>query len=37
MINLTVDLAERSYPIFIGQKLLDNPDVLLPYISGKRF
>jgi 3-dehydroquinate synthase len=36
MINLTVDLAERSYPIFIGQKLLDNPDVLLPYISGKQ-
>lgn len=32
--RLIVDLGERSYPIFIGHKLLDKKDILLPYIAG---
>ncbi len=36
MINLTVDLADRSYPIFIGKNLLSNENVLVPYITGKQ-
>ena len=32
--QLIVDLGERSYPIFIGDKLLDQKDILLPYIAG---
>lgn len=34
MKTLHVDLADRSYPIFIGECLLDNPELLLPYIKG---
>ncbi len=35
--TLTVDLGDqRSYPIFVGQKLLENPDCLVPYIVGKQ-
>ena len=32
--RLIVDLGDRSYPIFIGNKLLDQNDILLPYIAG---
>lgn len=32
--SLTVQLAERSYPIFIGSSLLSQPDCLLPYIRS---
>jgi 3-dehydroquinate synthase len=32
--QLIVDLGERSYPIFIGNKLLDQKDILQPYIPG---
>lgn len=35
MKTLHVDLADRSYPIFIGEGLLDNSDLLLPYIKGE--
>lgn len=35
--TLSVELGgQRSYPIFIGQDMLANPDYLLPYISGKQ-
>ena len=34
MKTLHVDLADRSYPIFIGEGLLDNSELLLPYIKG---
>lgn len=33
MKTLTVDLGERSYPIYMGPKLLDNPQWLLPHIA----
>jgi len=36
MRTLTVDLGERSYPIFIGEQVLGNPDNLLPYIRGRQ-
>lgn len=36
MKTLTVDLADRSYPIFIGQSLISNPDLFTPYIKGKQ-
>lgn len=36
MKTLTVDLAERSYPIYIGQQLLDNPELYRPHIAGKQ-
>lgn len=36
MRTLTVDLGERSYPIFIGSNLLANKDLLLPYIKGQQ-
>lgn len=32
--TLHVDLGDRSYPIFIGSQLLDQPDLLRPYIKG---
>lgn len=32
---LTVDLQERSYPIYIGQALLDNKDYLIQHIKSK--
>ncbi|AEG30854.1 3-dehydroquinate synthase [Thiomicrospira cyclica] len=34
MITLTVDLAERSYPIFIGQDLLQQPGLVAPFVKG---
>jgi shikimate kinase / 3-dehydroquinate synthase len=34
--TLQVDLGERSYPIAIGQSLLDNVDLIGRHVSGKR-
>jgi len=34
LITLTVDLAERSYPIYIGQDLLQQPDRVTPFVKG---
>ncbi|MGD2055417.1 MAG: 3-dehydroquinate synthase [Gammaproteobacteria bacterium] len=34
MKTLTVDLGARSYPIHIGQQLLQQPQLLLPHIKG---
>jgi shikimate kinase / 3-dehydroquinate synthase len=34
--TLHVDLGERSYPIVIGQSLLDNADLIGRHVSGKR-
>ena len=36
MLELSVDLGERSYPIFIGTELLGNPEYLKPYIAGRQ-
>ena len=36
MIELKVDLGERSYPIFIGAGLLGRGDLLRPYIGGRQ-
>jgi 3-dehydroquinate synthase len=36
MKTLTVDLADRSYPIFIGKSLISNADLFTPYIKGKQ-
>jgi 3-dehydroquinate synthase len=36
MQSLTVDLGERSYPIFIGRGLLDDPERFAPHIRGRR-
>lgn len=36
MKTVTVDLGDRSYPIYIGQNLLDRPELLLDNIPGKR-
>lgn len=36
MKTLSVDLGERSYPIFIGRNLLGNPDLVRPYVHGKQ-
>lgn len=36
MRTLTVDLAERSYPIFIGTGLISKPELYLPYIKGRQ-
>lgn len=36
MISLTVDLGDRSYPIHIGRGLLRQPELLIPYISGRQ-
>lgn len=35
-ITLQVELGDRSYPIFIGQSLLDNPDLVAHHVKGKR-
>ncbi|MCR6653415.1 MAG: 3-dehydroquinate synthase [Cellvibrionaceae bacterium] len=38
MPSLSVALSNgRSYPIFIGSKVLNQPELLAPYISGKQF
>jgi 3-dehydroquinate synthase len=34
LITLTVDLAERSYPIYIGQNLLQQPELVPPFVKG---
>lgn len=34
--TLTVDLGERSYPIFIGEGLLQTSGLLAPYIHGQQ-
>ncbi len=36
MDSLQVDLGSRSYPIYIGQDLLDRPDLLQPHIHGRQ-
>ena len=36
MKTLNVDLGSRSYPIFIGHGLLDDGDLLLPYLAGSQ-
>ncbi len=36
MITLNVDLAERSYPIYIGQNLLSDSSLVSPYVQGKQ-
>ena len=36
MKTLTVALAERSYPIYIGDGVLADPDYLLPHLAGKQ-
>lgn len=36
MLELTVDLGERSYPIFIGSGVLSNASYLTPYIKGQQ-
>lgn len=36
MKTLSVDLGERSYPIFIGRGLLGNPELVTPYVRGKQ-
>ena len=34
MKTLTVDLGDRSYPIYIGSNLLNNPELISPHIPG---
>lgn len=36
MQTLTVELGARSYPIYIGANLLENADLILPYLAQKR-
>lgn len=36
MKQLTVALGERSYPIFIGAGLIDNADLVTPYVVGSQ-
>lgn len=36
MRTLNLDLGDRSYPIFIGEKLLGDGALIRPYIGGKR-
>ena len=36
MKQLTVELGERSYPIFIGQGLLDKSELVRPYVTGSQ-
>jgi len=36
MNTLTVELGERSYPIFIGQGLLDKPELLTQHVQGRQ-
>ena len=35
MQTLKVDLAERAYPIHIGQGLLQQADLIQPHVHGK--
>jgi len=34
--TLSVELGDRRYPIFIGENLLDRPDLVTPYVKGKQ-
>lgn len=36
MQTLNVDLGDRSYPIFVGSGLLDNTQLILPYVAGQQ-
>jgi len=36
MHTLKVELAERSYPIHIGEHLLSTPELFLPYLAGRQ-
>ena len=36
MQTLKVDLGERSYPIYIGEGLLDQPELLASHIAGRQ-
>jgi 3-dehydroquinate synthase len=36
MRTLTVDLGDRSYPIYIGENLLADPQLLRPFILGRQ-
>ena len=36
MIELKVELGDRSYPIFIGTDLLGRAEFFKPYVQGKR-
>ncbi|QCI15043.1 3-dehydroquinate synthase [Pseudomonas putida] len=36
MQTLKVDLGERSYPIYIGEGLLDQSELLAPHIAGRQ-
>ncbi|MCR8922414.1 3-dehydroquinate synthase [Dasania sp. GY-MA-18] len=36
MQTLHVDLGDRSYPIYIGKSLIEQPELLLKHISGKQ-
>lgn len=36
MKTLSVDLGDRSYPIFIGQNLLSDSSLVRPYVRGKQ-
>lgn len=36
MKTLTVDLGSRSYPIYIGEGLLDQAQLLLPHLAGSQ-
>ena len=36
MNTLTVELGERSYPVFIGQGLLDKPELLTQHVQGRQ-
>lgn len=36
MVELNVGLGERSYPIYIGQGLLDRAELYEPYIAGNK-
>ncbi|MCL4112489.1 UNVERIFIED_CONTAM: hypothetical protein GTU68_039399 [Idotea baltica] len=35
MKTLSVDLGDRSYPIFIGAGILKDPDLVKPFVNGK--
>ena len=34
MKTLNVDLGDRSYPIYIGSQLLDQPELIRPFVTG---
>lgn len=36
MRELTVDLGDRSYPIYIGENILNEPELLIPHIPGRQ-